>query len=156
MKAPIFRLFVFTLTLFGLFALPAAAPATAQEEGIIKHRQAVMKAVGGHMGAMGAILKGKVKFTGDLKTHARAMADLAVIAERVFPEGSDFGETRALPEIWDKPKEFKKVVDAFKTESAKLAKIAGGGDVKAFGDQFKAMGKNACGACHKAFREKKK
>jgi len=27
--------------------------------------------------------------------------------------------------------------------------------MKAFGEQFKAMGNNACGACHKTFREKK-
>lgn len=154
MKTIILKAATLAIAAIVLFVPPAAAQ--TQEEGIIKHRQAVMKAVGGHMGAMGAILKGKVKFTGDLKTHARAMADLAVIAERVFPEGSDFGETRALPEIWDKPKEFKKIVEAFKVESAKLARIAGGGDVKAFGDQFKIMGKNACGACHKAFREKKK
>jgi cytochrome c556 len=137
-----------------LFVPPAAAQ--EEEEGIIKHRQAVMKAVGGHFGAMAAILKGKVKFTGDLKTHARAVADLAGIAARVFPEGSDFGDTRAKEEIWAKPKEFQKILDAFKTESAKLVKVADGGDVKAFGDQFKALGKNACGACHKAFREKKK
>ena len=157
MKLPILKFFVLTLTLLGFFALSAAAPATAQEgEGIIKHRQAVMKAVGGHFGAMSRILKGHVKFTGDLKTHARAMADLAVIAARVFPEGSDFGETRALPEIWDKPAEFKKIIEAFKTESAKLVKVAEGGDVKAFGDQFKTLGKNACAACHKTFREKKK
>jgi len=152
MKTPFIRLFFFAPILVGLLAFPA----TAQEEGIIKHRQAVMKAVGGHMGAMAAILKGQVKFTGDLKVHARAMADLAQIAARVFPEGSDFGETRALPEIWAKPKEFQKVVEAFKTESAKLAKVADGGDMTAFGDQFKALGKNACSVCHKAFREKKK
>ena len=130
-------------------------PAPAQEEGIIKHRQAVMKAVGGHMGAMAAILKGQVKFTGDLKTHARAMADLAGIAARVFPEGSDFGDTRAKEEIWAKPKEFQKRLAAFKAESAKLTKIADRGDVKAFLDQFKALGKNAYGTCHKAFRKKK-
>ena len=61
-----------------------------------------------------------------------------------------------MEDIWKKPKEFKKILDAFKTESAKLVKIADGGDVKAFGDQFKALGKNVCGTCHKAFREKKK
>ena len=43
----------------------------------------------------------------------------------------------------------------FQMESAKLAKVAEGGDMKAFGAQYKAMAKNACGACHKAFREKK-
>ena len=43
----------------------------------------------------------------------------------------------------------------FQMESAKLAKVAEDGDMKAFGAQYKAMAKNACGACHKAFREKK-
>ena len=152
MKTIILKAAALAVAAVMLFALPATAQ---EEEGIIKHRQAVMKAVGGHMGAMAAILKGQVKFTGDLKTHARALAGLAGIAARVFPEGSDFGETRALEDIWSKPKEFRKVVEAFKAESAKLAKVAEGGDVKAFGDQFKALGKNACGACHKAFREKK-
>jgi len=151
MKMTVSGIFVLTFALFGLLAPPAAA----QEEGVIKHRQAVMKAVGGHMGAMAAIVKGQVKFPGDLKVHAGAMADLAGIAERLFPEGSDFGDTRAKEDIWKKPAEFKKIVDAFKTESAKLAKAAEGGDMNAFGEQFKALGKNACGACHETFREKK-
>lgn len=143
---------VFPALLLSLGVLPA----TAQEEGIIKHRKAVMKAVGGHMGAMSAILKGQVPFKKDAAVHARAMADLAKIAERVFPEGSDFGATRAKEEIWKKPKDFKKLIDAFKAESAKLAVISKTGDMKAFGAQFKVLGKNACGACHKQFREKKK
>lgn len=134
----------------------AAFPALATEDGAIKHRQAVMKAVGGHMGAMSAILKKQVPFTKDLGVHASAMAELAKIAARIFPEGSDFGETRAKEDIWAKPKEFAKVVQAFITESEKLAKVAKTSDINAFNAQFKAMGKNACGACHKPFREKKK
>ena len=153
MKTTVLKTAALAVAAIVLFALPAMAQ---EEEGIIKHRQAVMAAIGGHFGAMSRILKGQVKFTGDLKTHARAIADLAGIAARVFPEGSDFGDTRALEDIWKKPKEFKKILDAFKTETAKLVKIADGGDVKAFGDQFKALGKNVCGTCHKAFREKKK
>ena len=54
-----------------------------------------MKAIGGHMGAMGGILKGQAKYPGGLMIHARAMADLAKVAAHVFPKGSDFGETRA-------------------------------------------------------------
>ena len=125
-----FKASVLTLVLLAF----AAIPALAQEDGAIKHRQSVMKAVGGHMGAM---------------------ADLAKIAARVFPEGSDFGETRAKEESWSKPKEFAKVIQVFITESGKLAKVAGNGDVNAFIAQFQVMGKNACGACHKQFREKK-
>ncbi len=152
MKVSPFRICLSALVLL----VVAAFPAMAFEDGAIKHRQAVMKAVGGHMGAMAAIVKKQVPFTKDLSGHAHAMAELAKIAARVFPEGSNFGETRAKEEIWSQPKEFAKVVEAFIVESDKLAKVAKSADIAAFRAQFKAMGKNACGACHKKFREKKK
>ena len=153
MRSIFCTLFAATL-MTATLGLGIAPPAVAQE-GAIKHRQAIMKAVGGHMGAMGSILKGYVGFKGDLKGHAHAMAELSKIVERVFPEGSDFGETRALEAIWEKPKEFKAAVSAFQTQAATLAKVAEGGDMKAFGAQFKNLGE-ACGGCHKKFREKKK
>ena len=127
-------------------------------EGAIKYRQSVMKAVGGHMGAMATILKGEGGNKADLKGHAHALAELAKIAQNIFPEDSSQidGVTRAKDDIWDKPGEFKAVLKAFETESAKLAKVAQGADAAAFGDQFSALGKKACGTCHKNFREKKK
>jgi cytochrome c556 len=78
------------VAVFGLIAVPALA----QEEGAIKQRKSVMKAVGGHMGAMAGILKGQAKYPDGLKIHARAMADLAKVAAHIFPEGSDFVETQ--------------------------------------------------------------
>lgn len=136
-------------------AVMALAGQAEAQEGAIKHRQSIMKAVGGHMGAMAAILKGHVAFTDDLKGHAHAMAELAKIATRVFPEGSGSGKTRAKAEIWSKPDEFKKAVDTFVNESAKLARVADSGDADAFKAQFRTMGKMACGGCHKPFRKKK-
>lgn len=142
---------VLSLALAGLIALPAVA-----QEGVIKYRQSVMKAVGAHYSAMDSILKGKGGQSGDLKVHANALAALAKVAAKAFPKGSDFGMTRAKEDIWNNPKEFKKVVQAFIDESAKMAKIAGTGKLKAAAAQFRHLGKNACGACHKKFREKKK
>ena len=148
-----------TLAAAAVIALSAVAaqPASAGE-GAIKYRQSVMKAVGGHMGAMATILKGQGGSKADLKGHAHAMAELAKISRSVFPKDSSKldGATRAKNDIWDKADEFKAVLDAFETESAKLAKVAQTADADAFGAQFSALGKNACGACHKKFREKKK
>ena len=90
LSKPILIAAALVLAIFGLIAVPAVA----QEEAAIKHRKAVMKAIGGH-GAMGGILKGQAKYPGGLMIHARAMADLAKVAAHVFPKGSDFGETRA-------------------------------------------------------------
>jgi cytochrome c556 len=153
MKVSLLRIFILPFVVLVL----GAGPALAQEEGAIKYRKAVMKAVGGHMGAMAGIVKGKVKGSQkEMEALSHAMRELASITPLIFPEGSDFGETRALEVIWQKPKEFKKVLDAFLAEATKLAEISHSGDKQAFGAQFKAMGKNACGACHKNFREKKK
>ena len=94
--------------------------------------------------------------TGEPQRHADAMAALATVAANAFPEGSDFGMTRAKEVIWENPVEFKKVVQVFIDESAKLAKITASGKFKAAAAQFLHLGKNACATCHKKFREKKK
>lgn len=135
-------------------AIGMAGPAGADTDGDIKYRQSVMRAVGGHMGAMVTIVKGQGGSKSDLAGHAHALAELSKIAGTIFPEGSDFGETRALPDIWEKPAEFKQAVTAFQTEAAKLAQVAKGGDMSAFAAQIKNLG-GACGGCHKKFREKK-
>ena len=80
---------VLSLALAGLIASPASA-----QEGAIKYRQTVMKAVGAHYSAMDFILKGKGGQIRDLKVHAKALADLAKVAAYAFPRGSDFGMTR--------------------------------------------------------------
>lgn len=142
---------VLSLALAGLIAVPALA-----QEGAIKYRQSVMKAVGAHYSAMDSIFKGKGGQIRDLKVHANALAALAKVAANVFPKGSDFGITRAKEDIWENPKEFKKVIRIFIDESAKLVKIVARSKLKSALTQFRFLGKNACATCHKKFREKKK
>jgi len=133
-----------------------AAVSFASGEAAIKYRKAVMKAVGGHMGSMGETLKNGDSL-GAVAQHATAMADLARISLTVFPENSTplDGKTEALPAVWDKPDDFKKVSMAFVAEAEKLAAAAKTGDKAAIGAQLGALGKNACKACHDDFREKK-
>ncbi len=121
----------------------------------IKYRQNNYKAVGGHMGAIGAILKGEVAHKDQLSVHTDAIAAIAANAETLFPAGSgpDAGETRALPVIWTDAAEFQKVVDGFKTAAANAAAVAKTGDMAAMGDAVKQLG-GSCGACHKTFRAK--
>ncbi|MDH5772204.1 MAG: cytochrome c [Rhodospirillaceae bacterium] len=122
-------------------------------ENAIKYRQSVMKAVGGNMGAMVGIMKG----AGDkanLATHAGAMADLAKIAPTLFPAGSDFGETTALPVIWEKPDDFSAAIKKFQDAADNLATVAQSGDMAEFGKAFGGLGES-CKNCHENFREKK-
>lgn len=132
--------------------------AVDEPESIVKYRQAVMKAIGGHMGSMAAVAKGKVSFVSHVAEHARGINGMSKLVLDIFPKNSgpmDSANTRALPAIWDKWPEFKAASKAMQLESAKLVKVAEGGDVGAIGAQLKNLGK-ACGGCHKPFRAKKK
>ena len=127
--------------------------ATAASEGDIAYRKAVMEAIGGHIKASAAIVKGQVPHGEHLKGHAHALAELAKISESIFPKGSGEGKTGAKAEIWDNPEDFKKVVTGFETATAAFAKASESGDMKtaaaAFGDVA-----NSCKACHSKYRAK--
>ncbi len=151
--------------MFAAMALGIAAGAVANvpdhPEDVVKYRKAVQQSLAVHMRLMKAVVRGKVSFTGHLADQARALQvsvktlvdNLAVL----FPAGTgaDKLKTRAKPEIWRDWKKFEAGAGLLSRETAKLAEVAKGGDMKAFAAQYKAVGK-ACAACHKPFRAKKK
>ena len=125
-------------------------------ENLVKYRQSVMKAIGGHTGAIAAVVKGEVSFGAHVANHARGIKDMSLIVPDIFPANSgpmDHADTRALPAIWDDPAKFKLAVSAFQSAAAKFADIAEGGDKQAIADGLGALGKT-CGGCHKPFRQK--
>ncbi len=136
--------------------LGSAGQAADEPANLIKYRQAIMKAVGGHMAAIVAPLTGEVSFTDEIAGHAHAINELSKNLARLFPEGSgqEAGKTRALPAIWAKWADFEANIKTLETESGKLAKVAESGDMAAIGQQVGVLGKEACTACHKAFRQK--
>jgi cytochrome c556 len=146
----IIRNAIFTAIAVGIFSF-GLSPANAAEHEI-KYRKGIMKAVGGTMGSLAAVLKNQAP-----KEHARPLAmtmrNLASIVPEIFPASSDFGETAALPAIWEKPAEFKSALNAFTLAAAILPDAAakGGEDYKI---AFVALGK-ACKGCHETFRKKK-
>ncbi len=123
----------------------------ADGEAEYKYREGVMRTVGGHMSSMVAILRGRVHMD-DLAFHARGMADMARIVPRVFPEGSGVAKSEALPDIWEKPDEFRQAVDRFVKAANGMSEAAGSGDMSAIGPAIDALGKS-CKNCHDHFRE---
>ena len=89
--------------------------------------------------------------------HASLLNDASTQIVAHFPKGSgrgDFDEktTRALPKIWENWRGFQAAAMRLTEESAKLARVAAGGDKNAIAKQFGQMGKLGCGGCHKMFR----
>ncbi len=149
-------IFVTMAVAFGVLA-GAVAYAAEDAKDVVKFRKSVMKAQSAHLKAIKAVVRGKVGFTGQLANHAKALDLTGKGLTDLFPAGTgpDKIKTRAKADIWQDLKKFEASVKKLQQETAKLVKIANGGDKKAVAAQFKAVGK-ACGGCHKPFRAKKK
>ena len=94
-----------------LMTITLTTPAAmADEAGEIKYRKGVMQSIGGHMGNIANIIKGGTMNKANLQVHTDGLAALAGIAGSAFPEESAFGDTQALPAVWDKPEEFAKAL----------------------------------------------
>ena len=135
--------------------LGAAIQAQAAEpEDIIKYRQSVMKANGGHMGAAAAIIQGKVDYRNQLGDHVKALQNINKDINSLFPKGSDFGDTEALDAIWEKNADFQKRARESQQKADALAKAVASGDSRNYAARFKELN-DACKACHKDFRKEK-
>lgn len=149
----------FRYLILGLFAAALAgvpaAEAADDPANVIKYRQMVMSSIGAHIGAIAAVLKGEVSFSGHVAKHARAMHAASLMIPDIFPPGTDVGETRAKPEIWQNWAKFEAAYKSLQSESGELARVADSGDMAAIGAQLEKVGE-ACGGCHKPFRKEKK
>lgn len=142
------------LAVASLVLLALAGPTAADEaEDVIKYRQAWMKALGGHMAAMAQIVRGKVSYPAHLEGHARATSELSKDVVALFPEGSDFGETGAKPEIWKERAKFEKAADDARKAGEGLLAAVKAGEGAGIGKAFEALSE-ACKSCHEDFREK--
>jgi cytochrome c556 len=151
------RTFTKTLVTIGsAIALTAgtALSVSADDKDYIKYRQAVMKAVGGHMGGSAAIIKGKVPYKDDLVAHATGLNDMAMILPNAFKEKTTGGKTRAKADIWEDWDGFQQEIKDLQSATADFLAAAKSGGPQAAGAKLGAVG-DACTACHKKFRAKK-
>lgn len=128
-----------------------ATIAMAQAD-VIKQRQENRKQTAAAMRA----IKGIIDAKGDAKTavpQAAKLKELENAFVKMFPAGSDKGETKALPAVWTDMKGFEAASAAANAAYDKLAAAAGSGDLAALTAAFGETGKT-CGACHEKFRAK--
>lgn len=120
--------------------------------GIYKDRADTMKSLGGAAKSTGAMFKGETEFDlAKVQAAGKLIAEKAPTIPALFPQGTNAGESEALPIIWQD-------FAGFEAASALLAERAGvlaaAPDPKAAGAAFGNMLK-ACGGCHEKFRIKK-
>lgn len=151
---------VFTVLAAGVLAGAAMLAAQAEQipmdkiEPAIKYRQNVMKAMGGLTGTAVGQLRDGFTQGPELEAVAAALQALAADIPALFPEGTDFGETEAKPEVWSQREAFEQAAEESKRSIDAFAAAVQQGDRKAMLTAFKKMG-DACKACHEDFREKR-
>jgi cytochrome c556 len=146
-------------SLGGMFALDAAAQ--AKPEQLVHQRQSGMALIGWYFGPIGAMMRGDRPF--DAAVVQRNTAYLEVLSKMPIegfdpstkdtPASTKGVKSATKPEAFAEMDKFKKGMEAFQGEVAKLAQVAKGGDQAAIRTQFGAVGKT-CSACHDAYRVK--
>jgi len=142
---------------------PAAEPASLQladaaQMAAVKERQELMKSIGGNMKTIGDYLKESKGTAEEAKAAAANIGDLATKIPVAFEmkasleEMDAVGKNRGKPEIWSDWDGFKADAALLKEKSMAVVAAFEGGDMGAVQAAVGAMGKDACGACHEAFR----
>lgn len=133
-------------------AMVGGATVVLAQANVIKERQENRKQAGAAMRAIKGIIDAKGPTAGAVE-HAAKLKTLSVAFVKLFPAGSDKGETKALPVVWSDWAGFQAANTNAEAAIDKLATAAGSGNQEALAAAFADTGK-ACGACHDKFRAK--
>ena len=145
------------LVLAGMAAvitLGGVAAGMAAMDDVIKQRRELMKHNKEMFVPLVKMVKGAQPFdAATVKKNAEAIAADLEKASKLFPEGSDKGDTRAKPEIWLLQDEFRQMFKTAIDKAKALAKVQKPEDLA---PAVMALGGKGCKACHEKFRAPKK
>ena len=147
-----------TISMIGAcMALAMAIPAQAQfakAEDAIKYRKSSFTVMAAHFGRLGAMANGRIPFDAKLASeNADIVAEMSKLPWAAFGEGTDKGETRAKPEIWQESAKYKEAADNMQAAVMKLNTAAKAGNIDALKAAF-GPAAASCKTCHDSFRQK--
>ena len=122
----------------------------AQSGNPIDDRKALMKGNASAAGTISRMLKGEAPY--DKAAAEKALQQIKMSGEKgpsLYPAGSDKGDTRALPKIWENKADFDaRFAKLAKEAEAAMAKTGSVNELKA---AFGPIGQG-CGGCHQEYR----
>jgi len=128
--------------------LVGLASAQAADKDFIDYRINLMKSLGAHAGALGAIAQNKVPYGDNLALHADAIgaaADAALLAfEKNLPGGT------AAANIWENWDDFAGRFQALSASAKEVAAAARSGGMAAAGPKMRGL--FTCKSCHDEYR----
>jgi cytochrome c556 len=123
-----------------------------EDEVKIDYRKGAMRAIGGNMASLAAVIvDGAEDYRDNLALHAGFIVEMSRDIPSLFPEGTDFGDTDALPGIWEDMERFEQLSTETHNAAVTLLEAIEGGDEN-LGPRFRELGQS-CTACHDDFRQ---
>lgn len=143
------------LTLILTVAMITLTGGAIAQEGPIKYRKGVMKAIGGHADAIAQISYGGVSHSAHLVDHATAFEALSKMITVAFEEdamASGDVKTRAKEEIWKNSSDYQAKADALVKAAGDFAAAARAGESNIAAKLDPVW--DSCKGCHKKYRAK--
>lgn len=141
-----------------VLGLGSAVSVAQDKEAIVKDRQAAMKLEGPNLRAINDYLNDKGVDQATAITKAQELVAITDKLAGLWPAGTSSkdlpGKTNAKPEIWEQMDKFKGLQATIKADEQRLLGALQKGDKAAATAAWGDVGKNGCGACHGAYREK--
>ena len=118
----------------------------------VTKRKAVFKQILRTLEPLGMVVRNRKDYNqGEFLAGAKELQRLSTQPWTYFTPDSNYPPTRAKPEVWEKPAEFKELQQKFKDAADGLAKAAEGGNLDTIRPAFADVEKS-CKTCHRTFR----
>jgi cytochrome c556 len=126
----------------------------------VKLRKALMKQNGRAMKMIFIYVRRNKGTAAQAASSARRLANNLAKLDEQFPLGTstrdDVGRTRARPKIWVQWPQFRTALNKAKNLAKELSAAAGMGDKNILKRAMRALRRNGCSSCHRAFRARRK
>lgn len=118
----------------------------------LSKRVAVFKKMTKTLEPLGLVVRGHQDYVkGEFVEGAQALKDLSSQPWAFFTADGNYPPTRAKPEVWSQPAEFKQAQDKFQASVDKLVAVAGSADLPTISAAENDVEKS-CKSCHQKFR----
>ena len=143
------------ITLVAATALLSACSGRVKDthpQQLVSKRQAIFKKFTKTLEPMGLVARDRQDYArADFMASALALQELASQPWTYFTADGNYPPTRARPEVWSQPGEFKQAQDNYLAAVDTLVQVAGSADLPDIRASVEAVQKS-CKSCHDQFR----
>lgn len=119
---------------------------------LLSKRLAIFKNFTKTLEPMGLVARDRKDYVkAEFMASALALQELSKQPWVYFAPDGNYPPTRAKPEVWNKPSEFKQATDHYLSTVDKLVEVSGSADLPAISAAVDAVQKS-CKSCHDQFR----